>query len=99
VGAVTVGQHADRRRGQGAQVEGAHDQADVADAVPGRVDRQQDWDQADRGPVDEREWGGPRLEQPPAPTAGQRLPPASGHGADVAGGAGVAARPAAWPRS
>jgi hypothetical protein len=65
VHAEAVGQAADHRRGERPQVERAHHQAHVTDAVPHRHHRQQDRRQPDGGAVDQRERREPRLEQPP----------------------------------
>ena len=50
-----VGDAAGDRRGERPQVEGPHHQPDVASALPGRRQRQQDRGEADRCAVDERE--------------------------------------------
>ncbi len=64
VRAVTVGEGADQRSDERAEVERAHDQADMPDAVAAGRHRQQDRSEAQRRAVHQREGGEPRFDQP-----------------------------------
>ncbi len=64
VSVISISQSADQRRGERSEVESAHNEADVTQAVAGGSERQQNRRQPDRSPIDERERREPRLKRP-----------------------------------